>query len=91
MNKDNRLVYDEKFLKIKIAANTGDKIFLKIPISFVKRLVKNNAIDFFKNQEDIIDSQKLLKIILNAFEYDIVGEVAYLERYNGDKIRFIID
>ncbi|SCH71999.1 MULTISPECIES: hypothetical protein [unclassified Romboutsia] len=91
MNKLSGVRYDERFLKIKISANTGDNIFLKLPISFVKRLVANNAIDFFKNQDDIIDSQKLLKIMLDAFEYNVVGEIAYLERSNGDKIRFIID
>ena len=91
MSRDNSVSYNERFLKIKIAANTGDKIFLKLPIDFVKRLVKNNAIDFFKDQSDIIDSEKLLKIMMNAFDYNIVGEIAYLERNNGDKIRFIID
>ena len=89
MNKD--LSYDERFLKVKVSANSGDKMYFKLPIVFVKRLVQNNAIDFFKDQSDIIDSQKLLKIMLNAFDYNIVGEIAYLERNNGDKIRFIID
>lgn len=91
MGKSDMINYNERFLKIKIAANTGDNIFLKLPISFVKRLVSNNAIDFFKDQQDIIDSQKLLKIMLDAFEYNVVGEIAYLERNNGDRIRFIID
>jgi len=89
MNKD--ISYDERFLKVKVSANSGDKIYFKLPINFVKRLVQNNAIDFFKDQSDIIDSQKLLKIMLNAFDYNIVGEIAYLERHNGDRIRFIID
>lgn len=91
MNKANRTSYDERFLKVKIAASTGDKIYLKLPINFVKRLVKNNSIDFLRNQSDIIDSEKLLKIMLDAFDFNIVGEIAYLERKNGDKIRFIID
>ena len=91
MSRDSSVSYNERFLKIKIAANTGDKIFLKLPIDFVKRLVKNNAIDFLKDQSDIIDSEKLLKIMMNAFDYNIVGEIAYFERNNGDKIRFIID
>ncbi len=89
MNKD--ISYDERFLKVKVSANSGEKIYFKLPINFVKRLVQNNAIDFFKSQSDIIDSEKLLKIMLNAFDYNIVGEIAYLERNNGDKIRFIID
>jgi len=89
MNKD--ISYDERFLKVKVSANSGDKIYFKLPINFVKRLVQNNAIDFLKDQSDIIDSEKLLRIMLNAFDYNIVGEIAYLERNNGDRIRFIID
>ena len=89
MNKD--ISYDERFLKVKVSANSGDKMYFKLPINFVKRLVQNNAIDFFKDQSDIIDSEKLLRIMLNAFDYNIVGEIAYLERNNGDRIRFIID
>ncbi len=48
MSRDSSVSYNERFLKIKIAANTGDKIFLKLPIDFVKRLVKNNAIELEK-------------------------------------------
>jgi len=88
---NNDINYDERFLKVKVSANTGDKIYFKLPINFVKRLVQNNAIDFLKDQSDIIDSEKLLRIMLNAFDYNIVGEIAYLERNNGDRIRFIID
>jgi hypothetical protein len=29
--------------------------------------------------------------MINAFDYNLVGEIAYLERNNGDKIRFLID
>jgi len=88
---NNDINYDERFLKVKVSANSGDKIYFKLPINFVKRLVQNNAIDFLKDQSDIIDSEKLLRIMLNAFDYNIVGEIAYLERNNGDRIRFIID
>ena len=89
MNKD--FSYEERFLKVKISANSGDKIYFKLPITFVKRLIQNNTIDFLKSQSDIIDSEKLLKIMINAFDYNLVGEIAYLERNNGDKIRFLID
>ena len=91
MSREIGINYEERFLKVKISASTGDKVYLKLPVSFVKRLVKNNAIDFFKEQSDIIDSQKLLNIMMNAFDYNIVGEIAYIERKNGDKIRFIVD
>lgn len=81
----------ERFVKIKILSHTGDKIHLKLPIDFVKKLVKNNALDFLNSVDDVIDSNKLLNLLLNAFEYNLVGEVAHLERNNGDVIRIRID
>ena len=83
--------YDERLLRIRVLSHTGDKIHIKLPIDFVKRLVKNNALDFFNGQYDIIDSQKLLNLLLNDFDYNLTGEIANLERVNGDIVRVIID
>lgn len=82
---------DERLVRFRILSHTGDKIHIKLPIDFVKLMVKNNTIDFFNDKADIIDSQKLLNILMEAMEYNLTGEVAHLERSNGDIIRIIID
>ncbi|RDY29049.1 hypothetical protein CHL78_003780 [Romboutsia weinsteinii] len=82
---------EERFVKIRILSHSGDKIHLKLPIDFVKKMVKNNALDFFNTADDIIDSKKLLNMLLNAFDYNLLGEIAHLERNNGDVIRIRID
>lgn len=81
----------ETLVRIRIVSHTGDKISIKLPIDFVKKMVKNNALDIFNNTDDIIDSQKLLNLLIKAFDYNLTGEVAYIERNNGDTIRIIID
>ena len=58
---------EERFVKIRILSHTGDKIHLKLPIDFVKKMVKNNALDFFNTADDIIDSKKLLNMHLKAY------------------------
>lgn len=83
--------FDERFLRVRILSHTGDKIHIKLPISFVKKLVKNNTLDIFNTEDDIIDSEKLLILIIHAFDYNLVGEIAHLERKNGDIIKIIID
>lgn len=83
--------YDERLLRVRVVSHTGDRIHIKLPINFVKRLVRNNALDFFNGQDDIIDSQKLLKLLLNAFDYSLTGEIANIERNNGDTIKLIIN
>ncbi|MGL5329316.1 MAG: hypothetical protein ACRDD7_08610 [Peptostreptococcaceae bacterium] len=90
MNKLNR-EFEEKLFRIRILSYNGDKIHIKLPISFVKKLIQNNALDIFNNQDDIIDSDKLLKLIMNAFNYNLSGEIAHMERKSGDIIKIIID
>lgn len=87
MSKNN----GEKLVRIRIISHLGDKISIKLPIEFVKRMIKNNSLDLFSNIDDIVDSNKLLNLLTKAFDYDLIGEVAYIERNNGDTIRIILD
>lgn len=81
----------EKLVRIRVISHTGDKVSIKLPMDFVKKLVKNNALDIFNNADDIFDSQKLLNLLIKAFDYNLTGEIANIERNNGDIIRIIID
>ena len=81
----------EKLVRIRVVSHTGDKMSVKLPMDFVKKMVENNALDIFNSSDDIIDSQKLLNVLIKAFDYNLTGEVAYIERNNGDTIRIIID
>ncbi|HSQ89927.1 hypothetical protein [Romboutsia sp.] len=83
--------FEERLFRIRMLSHTGDKIHIKLPISFVKKMVQNNAINFFNTQDDIIDSEKLLNLIIHSFDYNLSGEIAHLERKNGDIIKIIID
>ena len=38
---------DERLLRVRILSHTGDKIHIKLPIEFVKKMIKNNTFDFF--------------------------------------------
>lgn len=82
---------DERLLRIRILSHMGDKIHIKLPIEFVKKMVKNNTFDFFYGADDMIDSKKLLDVLVKAFDYDLSGEIAHMERKNGDIIKMIID
>lgn len=82
---------DERLLRIRILANSGDKIHIKLPIDFVRKMVNNNVLDIFNNVDDIVDSEKLLKLVIKALDENISGEVAHLERKNGDIIKIILN
>lgn len=82
--------YNDRLVIININAHTGDKIRLNLPIDFVKKLIKNNALDFFLFEEEIVDTQRMMNTLLESFNYNLTGEVVNLERYNGDLIKIKI-
>lgn len=82
--------YNDRLVIININSHTGDKIKLNLPVDFVKKLIKNNALDFFLFEEEIADTQKMIKSLLDSFNYNLTGEIANLERYNGDLIKIKI-
>lgn len=84
-------VSEERLLRVRILSHLGDKIHIKLPVGFVKKMIKNNTFDFFYGADDMIDSQKLLDVLVKAFDYDLSGEIAHMERKNGDIIKMIID
>lgn len=84
-------LFDERLLRVRILSHTGDKIHIELPVGFVKKMIKNNTFDFFYGADDMIDSQKLLDVLVKAFDYDLSGEIAHMERKNGDIIKMIID
>ena len=55
---------DERLLRIRILSHSGDKIHIKLPIEFVKKMIKNNTFDFFYGVNDILDSNKLLDVLV---------------------------
>ncbi|CEI73405.1 MULTISPECIES: hypothetical protein [Romboutsia] len=91
MGKSIKRVYDEKLLRVKVLSHNGDKIHIKLPVNFVKKMIQNNALDFFNDLDDIVDGKKLISLVTRALDENISGEVAHLERKNGDIIKIILD
>ncbi|HBI92482.1 MAG: hypothetical protein E6356_01885 [Terrisporobacter othiniensis] len=82
--------YNDRLVIININSHTGDKIKLNLPVEFVKKLIKNNALNFFIFEEEIVDTQKMIKSLLDSFNYNLTGEILNLERYNGDLVKIKI-
>ena len=82
--------YNDKLVIINIKSHTGDKIKLNLTVDFVKKLIKNNALDFFLFEEEIVDTEKIIKSLVESFNYNLTGNIMSLERYNGDIINIKI-
>ncbi|MDR1773653.1 MAG: hypothetical protein LBR30_02135 [Clostridioides sp.] len=80
----------EKFLKIIIYINKGEKITLKLPFAFAKNLIENNIFEIIKGVDEGIDLEKVYRLILNALENNLEGEIITYQRKNKDIVRIII-
>jgi hypothetical protein len=81
---------DEKFLRIRVLSHTGDKVNIKLPIEFSKQMIQDNALDFFEENEGVIDGKKITDMLISAFDYDLTGEIVTFERKNKDIIKVFI-
>lgn len=78
-------------LVINIHTFTGEYINLNLPVEFVKRLIDNNCFDFFYYKEDAIDCDKLLKLVNNAFNYDLTGYIGEITTVDNNHIELSIN
>lgn len=91
MNSNINNNYERKLFRIRILSRGGDKIHLKFPVEFVKRMIKINGFTWLNIQNEIIDTNELVKMIVNALDYKLTGEIANIETKNNDSIKIMID
>ena len=80
-----------KKLIININTFNGEYINLNLPVEFVKRIIDNNCFDFFYYREDAVDSDKLLKVIRDAFNYNLTGSIGEIMTSNNNIINLTIE
>ncbi|MGM9533961.1 MAG: hypothetical protein ACI3VR_01865 [Intestinibacter sp.] len=80
-----------KKLIIDINTFNGEYINLNLPVEFVKRIIDNNCFDFFYYREDAVDSDKVLKIIRDAFNYNLTGYIGEIRTSNDNIINLTIE
>lgn len=91
MNGNVNNSYERRLFKIRILSRGGDKIHLKFPVEFVKRMIKINGFNWLNIQSDMIDTNGLVKMVVNALDAKLTGEIAHIETKNNDSIKIIID
>lgn len=79
-----------KTLVININTFAGDYINLNLPIEFVRRVLNNNGFDFFYYREDAIDSEKVLALVRDVFNYNLNGYIGEVKTRNGDLIEISV-
>ena len=82
---------NDRTLIININTFTGEYINLNLPVEFVKRIIDNNCFDFFYYTEDAIDSEKLLNLIKDAFNYALTGYIGEIKTVDNNHIELMIE
>ncbi|WP_295777600.1 hypothetical protein [Clostridium sp. 2218st1_F5_2218SCRN_220325] len=82
---------DDRTLIININTFTGEYINLNLPVEFVKRLINNNCFDFFYYREDAIDCEKFLKLVKDAFNYELTGYIGEIKTVDNNHIELMIE
>ncbi|MGL5749156.1 MAG: hypothetical protein ACRCXT_01415 [Paraclostridium sp.] len=83
--------YEKRLFRIRVLSQSGDKIHLKFPVEFIKRMIKINGFNWLNIKSDMIDTENLVKMVVAALDSKLTGEIAHIETKNSDSIRIIID
>lgn len=84
-------VEEARLFRIRILSNTGDKISLKFPVEFVKRMIKVNGFNWLNFKSDLVDTENLSKIVIHALDFNLSGNIANIQTKNNDSIKITID
>lgn len=91
MSKNFNEVSNDKLFRIRILSSSGDKISLKFPVDFVRRMIKINGFNWLNLKSDLIDTNNLSQLIIHALNDNLTGNIANIQTKNNDSIKINID
>lgn len=86
--QDNQGCRGEKMFKVNVLSGKGDKIKIRLPVKFVKSSLKA----FGKMPVNVKGCEEIdMKVITDAIENDIEGEIVTVKSCDGDDIEIKIE
>jgi hypothetical protein len=86
--QDNQGRSGEKMFKVNVLSGKGDKIKIRLPVKFVKSSLKA----FGKMPVNVKGCEEIdMKVITDAIENDIEGEIVTVKSCDGDDIEIKIE
>jgi hypothetical protein len=87
-NESTLLNKQEKMLKINVLSSEGDKVYVNLPVNFIKGVIKAcGKIPVDVNGIDQIDAQMLLQAIDSGLE----GKIVDVKSTKGDNVEIYIE
>lgn len=86
--------YEDKFLKVAVLSNEGDKVNIQLPIKIVKDILKvSGKLPIAKYIEgmDGIDIDALMNTLVSCLDNEVMGEIVNICSSEGDIVKIFID
>ena len=86
--------YEDKFLKVAVLSNEGDKVNIQLPIKIVKDILKVSGklpIAKYIESMDGIDIDALMNTLVSCLDNEVMGEIVNICSNEGDIVKIFID
>lgn len=86
--------YEDKFLKVVVLSNEGDKVNIQLPIKIVKEILKISGklpITKYIEGMDGIDIDALMNTLVSCLDNEVMGEIVNICSSEGDIVKIFID
>ena len=86
--------YEDKFLKVKVLSNDGDKVNIQLPIKVIKEVLKiTGKLPISTSIEGMngIDIDELMNTLVSCLDNEVMGEIVDVCSSEGDTVKIIID
>lgn len=86
--------YEDKFLKVAVLSNEGDKVNIQLPIKIVKDILKVSGklpIAKYIESMDGIDIDALMNTLVSCLDNEVMGEIVNICSSEGDIVKIFID
>ena len=97
-SKDTEVIvskkYEDKFLKVVVLSNEGDKVNIQLPIKIVKEVLKvSGKLPISKYIEGMggIDIDALMNTLVSCLDNEVMGEIVNISSSEGDIVKIFID
>ena len=86
--------YEDKFLKVKILSNEGDKVNIQLPIKIIKEVMKATGklpISASIDGMEGINMDELMNTIVACLDNEAMGEIVDICSSDGDIVKIVIE
>lgn len=84
--------YEDKFLRVKVLSNAGDKVNVQLPVKVIKEVLKvTGKLPIQHNMLEGIDLEELSDTIISCLDSEVMGEIVNVESAQGDIVKVVIE